>query len=101
MKTTEEDKDLQIDISDTVEDQMSNDPELAEAMRVFMAVMRQAHDAVQRGQHKTMEDAIEALTGSRPVKLDPDTGEKIHGSMDEDMEKFAMKIEVVEKLKKN
>lgn len=77
---TDKDKDLEIELSDQVREQMANDPKMAMALRELFAIMRQAHEATKRGQYKTYDDAMEALTGSRPKKFDPDTGEEIVGA---------------------
>src|SRR5258708_3914669 len=81
-----EDKDLKIVMLPEVEADLAKDPELAEVMRDFSAMMRQAFEATERGQYKTMDDAMEAIMGCRPVKIDAETGEPIPGaSMDADM----------------
>lgn len=67
-----EDKELKIELSDQVREQMAADPAMAEALREMMAAFHQANDAVQRGQYETMEDAIEAITGNRPAPVDLD-----------------------------
>lgn len=67
-----EKKELQIKMSDQVRGKMADDPEAQKAMREFIAVLHQAHDAVQRGQYKTMDDAVEAITGNRPEPVDSD-----------------------------
>lgn len=59
-------KELQIEMSDQVKDKMAEDPEAAEAIRDFVAILRQASYGVKTGQYKTMDDALEVLTGSRP-----------------------------------
>lgn len=66
----DDDKELKIEILDQVKDDIAKDPELAEIVADFTAALHQAHDAVKRGQYKTMEDAMEALTGNRPVRID-------------------------------
>lgn len=73
-------KELEIELAPEVRAQMEADPKLAAAMKDFLATMHQAHHAVQTGQHKTIDDAIEALTGNRPKRLDPETGEEIEGA---------------------
>jgi ATP-dependent protease HslVU (ClpYQ) ATPase subunit len=81
-----DDKELKIEILDEVKDEIARDPEMAELMADFIAMLHQAHDAVRRGQYKTMDDALEALTGNRPVQIDPETGEEIpYASMHNDM----------------
>lgn len=64
--------DLDVHMSDQVRDKMAADPEAAEAIRDFVAILRQASHGVKTGQYKTMDDAIEALTGSRPEAVDLD-----------------------------
>ena len=70
-------KDLEIIMSDEVAAQMADDPEMAAALREISAAFRQAHHAVQSGQHGTFEDAMEAITGNRPepVFLDDEEDE--------------------------
>ncbi len=83
---TDDKRPLTINMTDEIRAQIEADPKLAAAVRDWQAKMHQAHDAVQRGQYKTMEDAMEALTGHRPVKIDPATGEQIPGaSLNRDM----------------
>jgi hypothetical protein len=77
---TDKDEDLKVEFTDLVKGQIAADPKLAEAMKEFLALMHQAHDAVRRGQHKSIDDALEALTGSRPQKIDSTTGEVIAGA---------------------
>ena len=82
----DEDKELEIEMSDQVKDQIASDPEMAAAMADFIAMLHQARDAVKRGQYKTIDDAMEGITGNRPVKIDPETGEEIpYASMHNDM----------------
>lgn len=84
--TDDKDKDLIIEMTDQVRDQIADNPEMAAFLREFTAAMHQAADAVKRGQYKTMDDAMEAITGNRPEKIDPDTGEVIKGaSLSDDM----------------
>lgn len=65
-------KEFTVELSDQVKAEMEADPELAAALREFMANCRQANEAVQSGRHATFEDAIEAITGLRPVKIEID-----------------------------
>lgn len=67
-----EKKELTISISNQVKEKMASDPELAAAMREMFAIFHQAFEAVQAGRYKNMEDAIEAITGSRPKPVEPD-----------------------------
>lgn len=62
--------DLEITFAREVLEAMNKNPELAAAIREFCANMRQAKHAVLTGQHKTIEDAMEAITGHRPERLD-------------------------------
>ena len=68
----EEDKDIEVILSDSVQEQMDEDPELAKAMKEMIANFHQAMDSVKRGQHKTFDEAMEAITGQRPVPIDID-----------------------------
>lgn len=72
-------KDLKIEFTDQVQDATEKDPKMAEALREFCAMLRQAHASVQLGQHKTLDDALTAL-GAEFSKHDPDTGEIIPGA---------------------
>jgi len=68
-------KERDIIISDQVAEQMAGDPELADEIRGILAAFRQAEHAVATGQHKSFEDALEAITGNRPEPVefdDPD-----------------------------
>ncbi len=65
-------KPLEIVVLPQVQDQMDDAPDMAEAMREFIANLHQAQHAVETGQHATIEDAIEAITGNRPEPLDFD-----------------------------
>lgn len=82
---TAEQKDLKIEILPDVQAKIDSDPKLASFMKNFQAILHQAHHAVATGQYKTMEDAIEAMTGHRPVKVDPESEEEIPGSLNVDM----------------
>ena len=81
-----EDDDVTVIFSPEVLERMENDPSLQEAMRFFSETMQTAIEGVKRGQYKTLDDAMEALLGHRPVKYDTDTGEVIEGaSMHDEM----------------
>lgn len=69
---TEEKKEMDVILSDHVQQQMKDDPEMAKAIREFSAMLRQASYGVSTGQYKSLDDAVEAITGSRPVKVDMD-----------------------------
>lgn len=66
----EEPKELNIVIPDDIQRDIDADPELAEAFRNFCASIRQAHHAVQTGQYENIDDAMEAITGNRPERID-------------------------------
>lgn len=70
-------KELEIEFSPEVLAQMENDPDMAAAIREFSASLRQADHAVKTGQHKTFEDAIEAITGNRPERLSDDEADAV------------------------
>lgn len=59
-------------LSDQVQESIEGDPGLAEALKRFSADARQAMEWVSSGRYKTFEDAMEALTGSRPKPLNLD-----------------------------
>lgn len=67
-----EPKEMEVILSDEVKKQMEEDPDLAEALRDFSAMMRQAMQGVADGKYKSMDDAVEAITGNRPRKVDLD-----------------------------
>jgi hypothetical protein len=80
-------KELTIRIHPGVMEDIADDPAAMEAVRNFTATMRQAFDAVQRGQYPTIDEALRAV-GVEPVKIDSETGEEIEGaSMQEDLER--------------
>ena len=68
---------LKIKISDEVKEQMEKDPELKEVLGEMFANFHQAADGVKRGQYKSFDDAMEAITGQRPKKVDPGKLEEI------------------------
>ncbi len=72
--TTREPNDIEIECSEQVRAEMEQNPELAQAVREMCAAFRQAYHAVATGQHKSFEDAVEAITGRRPQPFD-DNGE--------------------------
>lgn len=45
-------------------------PEIQEVMRSLAASMRQAMQGVQDGTYKSFPDAMEAITGHRPQRMD-------------------------------
>lgn len=49
-----------------------DDPEFAAEFREFSANMRQAMHAWQTGRYPSFEDAMEAITGQRPRRIDLD-----------------------------
>lgn len=69
---SEKKKELTIELSDEVRDKMNSDPELATVMKELFANFHQAFEGVQSGQYKSMEDAMEAITGNRPEPIGPD-----------------------------
>ena len=85
---TGEPKDLTILFTESVQQDIADDPAAAEALKDFCAKMRQAFDAVQRGQHMTIDEALNAL-GIYPKKFDGRTGEEIEGaSLQDEMAAF-------------
>jgi hypothetical protein len=62
--------DLKIKLSDEVKEQMEKDPELKKVLGELFANFHQAADAVQRGQYKSFDEAMEGITGERPKKVD-------------------------------
>lgn len=75
MSAPQDEKDLEIVLSDQVKEAMAADPELAKSMKDFSAMVRQAHHGIKTGQYKSFDDAMEALTGSRPEYIDLSTNE--------------------------
>ena len=59
-------------LSDQVKEQMAKDPEIAEAMRDFSAIARQAMEGLKSGKYPSFEEAIFILTGERPEKIEFD-----------------------------
>ena len=68
---------LKITISKQVKEQMKKHPELKEVLGEMFANFHQAADGVKRGQYKSFDDAMEAITGQRPKKVDPGKLEEI------------------------
>ncbi len=58
--------DVMVSFSPQVQAQMDNNPDLAEAMRDFLANVRQALNDVKTGKYNSFDDAMEAITGERP-----------------------------------
>lgn len=77
MTDKKDDEELTVEFSDQVLEKMAEDPELVKALREFSANMRQAHAAVKAGQYASMEDAVEAITGSRPERLTKEEAERL------------------------
>ena len=61
-------------LSDQVMEQLAEwdktDPKKAEAVRSMLANMRQAHAAWLAGQYDSFPEAVEAITGQRPTRID-------------------------------
>src|SRR5215471_17108338 len=67
--TKDKDDEFSVEWSDEVKEAAAKDPKKAAYLREFGAIARQAMAGVQSGQYASFDDAIEALTGSRPQKL--------------------------------
>lgn len=67
---------VKIAVTPAVQAEMDADDDMAEAVRVFCAAIRQAHHAVETGQHASFEDAMEAITGNRLERIDFDIDEE-------------------------
>lgn len=69
-------KDLEIVVSPECQAEMdkliTEHPEAQEAIRELFANFRQAYAAMQAGQYDSFEDAMEAISGKRPVPLTDD-----------------------------
>ncbi len=57
---------MKVVLSPKVQATIAADPEKAKAIKEFIAVLHQAVQGVETGQYKSFDDAMEALTGSRP-----------------------------------
>lgn len=53
-------------------EEINRDPGLKKAAQEMFANMRQAHQAWRDGRYPTFDDAMEAITGNRPTKIDGD-----------------------------
>lgn len=62
----------QVILDPSVQAQIDADPELAEAFKAFSEAARNAMQGVSDGRYKSFEDAIEAITGSRPEAISDD-----------------------------
>ena len=69
------DEDIEIVIMPQVQESMDSDPELAKAMKEFLANVHQANEAVKSGRYESFDDAMEAITGNRPELIELDDGE--------------------------
>lgn len=65
-------KEPTVEYAPEVLEQMEGDPEMAKALREFAACARQAMQGVAEGKYKSFDDAMEAITGNRPEKIDLD-----------------------------
>jgi hypothetical protein len=74
--------DIKITISEQVKSAMAADPKLGDALREMFAIFHQVHAGVESGQYSSFEAGIEALTGNRPILLDPDDLDDSDGSDD-------------------
>lgn len=68
----DKDKEPQVVYSNQVKEKMEEDPELAKVMREFSACALQAMEGVKAGRYKSFDEAMEAITGQKPTRLDPD-----------------------------
>lgn len=59
-----------------IDKMMAQSPEAADDIRDILAVIRQAHQGWQSGKYPSFEDAMEALTGERPERVDLDDPEE-------------------------
>ena len=74
----DKDAELTIMFSPEVQGQMASDPKLAEMIRSVNASFHQAFHGVQSGQYKSLDEAMEKVTGGKVRKMgeiDPDTNE--------------------------
>jgi hypothetical protein len=67
-----EKKEPTVEWSDQVREAAERDPKIADLLRDFGAKARQAMQMVEAGQYKSFDDAMEALTGERPQKIELD-----------------------------
>lgn len=74
-----DDQELKVELSEYVLQQIDDDPELAEALMEFSNMMKKAFTLFQAGEYASMEDAVEALTGSRPTAASADDLEMLEG----------------------
>jgi hypothetical protein len=56
-------------------------PDIKAKMKELLANFHQAIEAVKRGEHETFEDAMQAITGHRPEKLDLTAAKQVLGEM--------------------
>lgn len=67
----DEDDIPRVEMSDAMRADIEKNPELAKAMRAFSEAALNAMQGVQDGRYANFEDAMEALCGQRPTKLEP------------------------------
>lgn len=67
------DKDWKVSWSDSVKKKVDEDPKLAEYLREFGAVVRQAMAGVDSGQYKSFDEAMEKITGHKPERIEDDS----------------------------
>lgn len=69
---SKEKKDPEVVIMPECQAQIDANPKLAKYVREFSAIARQAMVGVENCQYKDFDDAMFALTGSRPERVDLD-----------------------------
>lgn len=71
-----EDKELKIEfapgVKESIDKMIAEDPKLGEAFGDMLAAMHQAHAAVESGQYKSFDEAMFAITGQRPERVELD-----------------------------
>jgi hypothetical protein len=79
--------DLKIELSPEAQAKLKDaPPDIKAKMQELFANFHQAMDAIKRGEHETFEDAMEAITGNRPEKLDLEHAKVLLGGDAEHMD---------------
>lgn len=86
MADKNQEQDLKIELSPEAQAKLDKaPPDIKAKMQELFATFHQAMDAVKRGQHETFEDAMQAITGNRPEKVDLETAAAMFGADTKDM----------------
>lgn len=65
----EKDQDLKIILEPEAQASVDGDPELAKAMKEFLAMLHQAAAGIRAGQYRTLDEGMEAISGGKVTMI--------------------------------